>query len=539
MVLGTASSVGKSLIAAALCRLLAREGLRVAPFKAQNMSNNAAALPDGREIGRAQYLQALAARTEARVEMNPILLKPESDRKSQVVVMGKPSATLAAADYYGRKAALWKVVTEACATLEREYDCIVAEGAGSPAEINLAASDIVNMAVARHLDAPALLVADIDPGGVFAQVAGTLALLPEEDRRRIRGIIINKFRGDIALFEPGVRMLEELTGVPVLGVVPMLKDLDLPDEDGATIVSGAALVRRQAAERDRPGERDRSVGGGTVGGGGAGDEAGGTGLNRRLDIAVIRLPHIANFDDFDALSAEPEVSLRFVERPVDLGRPDVLILPGTKATLHDLAWLKVQGFDDGICWLSRTGTSVAGICGGFQMLGDRISDPSGVEGGGEAEGLGLLRTETIFAGEKKVGPVRGTVAGNVAGTLASAAGLPVEGYEIHSGVTECREEPFAYLELQADGIGGTSAEGAQPDGAVSPDGRVWGTYVHDVFSSDAFRRAWLSGFGVEACAAERKVSIDRAIDRLADAVRYSLDMNALGRIIGVQFRGDY
>jgi adenosylcobyric acid synthase len=513
MVLGTASSVGKSLIAAALCRLLAREGLRVAPFKAQNMSNNAAALPDGREIGRAQFLQALAARTEARVEMNPVLLKPESDRKSLVVVMGRPSATLAAADYYGRKAALWKVVTEACATLEREYDFIVAEGAGSPAEINLASSDIVNMAVARHLDAPALLVADIDPGGVFAQVAGTLALLPEEDRRRIKGVIINKFRGDIALFEPGVRMLEELTGVPVLGVIPMLKDLDLPDEDGATIVTGTA-----AAAQDRGGSFGPAV---------------------RLDITVIRLPHIANFDDFDALSAEPGVSLRFVERPGDLGRPDVLILPGTKATLHDLAWLKEQGFDDGIRWLSRTGTSVTGICGGFQVLGDRISDPAGVEGGGEAEGLGLLRTETIFAGEKKVGPVRGTVAGNVAGTLASAAGLPVEGYEIHSGVTECREEPFAYLELQADGIGGTSAEGAQPDGAVSPDGRVWGTYVHDVFSSDAFRRAWLSGFGVEACAAERKVSIDRAIDRLADAVRDSLDMDRLGKIIGVQFQGDF
>lgn len=532
MVLGTASSVGKSLIAAALCRLLAREGLRVAPFKAQNMSNNAAALPDGLEIGRAQYLQALAARTEARVEMNPILLKPESDRKSQVIVMGKPSATLAAADYYGRKAALWKVVTEACATLDREYECIVAEGAGSPAEINLAASDIVNMAVARHLDAPALLVADIDPGGVFAQVAGTLSLLPAEDRHRIKGVIINKFRGDIALFEPGVRMLEELTGVPVLGVIPMLKDLDLPDEDGATIVTGAA-------ERDSTGGNGVAGSGGTAGSGEAGDESGGTGLPRLLDIAVIRLPHIANFDDFDALAAEPGVSLRFVERPADLGRPDVLILPGTKATLHDLAWLKEKGFDDGIRWLARTGTSVAGICGGFQMLGEKISDPAGVEGGGGAEGLGLLRTETVFAGEKRVGPVRGHVAGDVGGALSTAAGLPVEGYEIHHGVTKLVEAPFAYLESSAGGFDGVSVEGAQPDGAVSPDGRVWGTYIHDVFSSDTFRRAWLSGFGVEACAVERKVSIDRAIDRLADAVRDSLDMDALGRIIGVQFRGDF
>ncbi|MFA5852408.1 MAG: cobyric acid synthase [Spirochaetales bacterium] len=503
MVQGTASSVGKSLIAAALCRVFARSGLKVAPFKSQNMSNNAAALPDGSEIGRAQYLQALAARAEPRVEMNPILLKPESDSRSQVILMGKPYATLGAAEYYDHKSFLWEAVVRACATLSAEADLIVVEGAGSPAEINLADSDIVNMAVARHLGSPVILVADIDPGGVFAQVVGTLALLREEDRALVRGIVINKFRGDIKLLEPGIGMLEKLTGLPVLGVVPMLKGLTLPDEDGATIRSGAPAA---------------AVGGAMGRGGAAG---------ARLDIAAIKLPHIANFDDFDALASEPSVALRFVEAPGDLGRPDVIILPGTKATLADLAWLKARGFDDGIRWLARMGTAVIGICGGFQMLGEAIDDPEGVEGKGAGEGLCLLRARTVFEAEKKVSPRRGRTSSSLGGRLAGMAGIEIEGYEIHSGVTKIVGSPFASFEAEG---------GMVSDGAWSPDGRIWGTYLHDIFSSDAFRKAWLASLGVEAQEVGRKAALDASIDALADAVEAALDMDRLRGIIGLNDR---
>ena len=519
MVQGTASSVGKSLIAAALCRIFARQGLVVAPFKSQNMSNNAAALPDGGEIGRAQYLQALAARAEPRVEMNPILLKPESDARSQVILMGKPYKTLGAVDYYRQKAMLWDAVVGACEILGSEADLLVIEGAGSPAEINLASSDIVNMAVARHLGSPVILVADIDPGGVFAQVVGTLALLPEADRALIRGIVINKFRGDIKLLEPGIVMLEKLTGLPVLGVVPMLVGLELPDEDGATIRTGRAV--------------------GSAGG------------DRRLDIAVIRLPHIANFDDFDALASEPSVALRFVAEPGDLGKPDVVILPGTKSTMADLAWLKERGFGDGIRWLARTGTAVVGICGGFQMLGRMIDDPRGIEGtGGSMEGLGLLAASTVFGRDKKVSPRRGRTADSLGGRLASLAGIDIEGYEIHNGETKLEGAAFAFLEFddgtapggagkEADGAvalggAGKEADGAATlDGAWSPDGAVWGTYLHDIFSSDGFRKAWLASFGFGAREEGRKAALDASIDALADAVEAALDMDKLREIIGL------
>lgn len=505
MVQGTASSVGKSLIAAALCRIFTRTGLRVAPFKSQNMSNNAAALPDGSEIGRAQYLQALAARTEPRVEMNPILLKPESDSRSQVILMGKPFRTLGAVDYYGQKALLWDAVVRACETLGAGADLLVIEGAGSPAEINLAASDIVNMAVARHLGSPVILVADIDPGGVFAQVVGTLVLLSEEDRTLVRGIVINKFRGDISLLEPGIRMLEDLTGIPVLGVVPMLKGLALPDEDGATIRCGKAL--------------DGDVG--SLSGGG------------RLDIAIIRFPHIANFDDFDSLASEASVELRFVEKPEDLGRPDVIILPGTKSTMADLAWLKERSFDDGIRWLARTGTAVVGICGGFQMLGTMIDDPDGIEGkGGNMEGLGLLAASTVFGPGKKVSPRWGKTATSLGGRLTSLAGIILEGYEIHNGETRVDGPAFALLE--SAGTGGAVAGGAlSPDGTWSTDGGIWGTYLHDIFSSDEFRKAWLGSLGAKAGGGSRKAALDASIDELADAVEASLDMAKLREIIGL------
>ena len=497
MVQGTASSVGKSLLAAALCRVFARTGLRVAPFKSQNMSNNAAAISGGSEIGRAQYFQALAARAEPRVEMNPILLKPESDARSQVILNGKPFGIFSAADYYTLKPLLWKEVARACTILGETADLLVIEGAGSPAEINLASSDIVNMTVARYLGAPVILVADIDPGGVFAQVVGTLALLSDEDRALVRGIIINKFRGDMSLLEPGIVMLEDLTGLPVLGVVPMLTGLNLPDEDGAAIKCGKAA--------------DGSAG--ILSGGG------------RLDIAVIKLPHIANFDDFDPLASEASVELRFVRKPEDLGRPDVIILPGTKSTISDLIWLKERGFDDGIRWLARTGTAVVGICGGFQMLGDTIDDPDGVEGrGGAMAGLGLLPADTVFCHDKKVSPRRGRIAPYLGGRLVPLSGIEIEGYEIHCGETRVKGSAFALLGSDGSEI---------PDGAWSPDGGVWGTYMHDIFSSDGFRVAWLASLGAGAMVASRKAALDASIDALADAVEAALDMKRLREIIGL------
>lgn len=510
MVQGTASSVGKSLMAAALCRIFARTGLSVAPFKSQNMSNNAAALPDGSEIGRAQWLQALAARAEPRVEMNPILLKPEGDSISQVILMGRPFGTLSAAAYYAEKPRLWEAVVEATELLRSSADLVVIEGAGSPAEINLADLDIVNMAVARQFGAPVILVADIDPGGVFAQVVGTLSLLDEEDRARVKGVVINKFRGDPSLFASGIAMLEDLTGIPVLGVVPMLKGLSLPDEDGATIRCGSAVPARPA------------VPGGTGGPGRGG---------RRLDIAVIRLPHIANFDDFDALAREESVELRFVDRPEDLGRPDALILPGTKATMADLSWIKAEGFGDGIRWLSRTGVPVVGICGGYQMLGTMIDDPDGVEGGeGNMEGLGLLSVRTFFAAGKKVAPRRGFTSPLLGGRLSLTAGLPIEGYEIHCGET-IADEGLAFSSLGPLGDEGREAVPV-PDGSWSPKG-IWGSYLHGIFDSDEFRKAWLASLGAEAVEGRRRAGLEESLDALADAVETALDMDRLRAIIGM------
>lgn len=514
MVQGTASSVGKSLIAAALCRIFARTGARVLPFKSQNMSNNAAALADGTEIGRAQYLQAIAARAEPRVEMNPILLKPESDSRSQVVLMGKPYGKLVGKEYGRRNQLFWDTAVRAYKTLDALADLIVIEGAGSPAEINLASSDIVNMAVARLAGAPVILVADIDPGGVFAQVVGTLALLEEEDRKLVRGIVINKFRGDLSLLEPGLAMLEKLTGISVLGVVPMLSGLALPDEDGASLRvapqggfgrgSGPAVGLKPAP--------------------GPGPEPG-----PRIDIAVIKLPHIANFDDFDALVAEPAVNLRFVEDPMLLGRPDALILPGTKSTLADLAWLKDSGFGDGIRWLSRIGTSVVGICGGFQMLGERIDDPDGVEGkSGAMTGLGLLPAHTVFGAGKKVTPRSGRTAPSLGGSLGSLAGTAIAGYEIHSGETKVEGPAFALLDADDKNAPPSS------DGSWSVDGRIWGSYLHGIFGSDEFRKAWLATFGVSARSERASAALDRSIDALADAVASSLDMKKLCGLIGLE-----
>ena len=373
MIQGTSSSAGKSLLVAALCRIFARRGVRVAPFKAQNMSNNAAVCADGAEIGRSQALQALAAGVEPTADMNPILLKPEADTVSQVIVNGRPWKRLAARDYFATKQTLWPVVTQSLNRLREVYELIVIEGAGSPAELNLRNVEIVNMSVARYCEAPVLLVGDIERGGVFAQLLGTLWLLPAEERRLVRGLLVNKFRGDASLFDDGRTMLEERGGVPVLGVIPWLAGLDLPEED-------AEVLSRQSAH---------SL------------------TNDALDIAVIRLPRISNFDDFAPLAAEPNVRVRYVDSLARLGNPSAIILPGTKSTLADLAWLQEAGLAERIFALAAQGTPIVGICGGYQMLSQTLSDPEQVESNvTDMLGLGLLPTTTVFAPHKETHQVR-------------------------------------------------------------------------------------------------------------------------------------
>ncbi len=385
MVQGTASHVGKSILVSALCRIFRQDGFRVAPFKAQNMSNNSYVTASGGEIGRAQAVQAEAAGVEAQVEMNPVLLKPEADRHSQVVVMGRPLLSASARDYYGLKTQLWEAVRGSLDTLREQYDIVVIEGAGSPAEINLKANEIVNMRVALYANAPVLLCGDIDRGGVFAAIVGTLELLDPEERAAIKGFVINKFRGEISLLDDGLVWLEQRTGIPVLGVVHHFRDIHIPEEDSVAL--------------DLPVHAQ-------------GDPV--------LDIVVVQLPHIANFDDFDPLARENGVSLRFVSAPEEIGNPDLIILPGTKTTIPDLAWMEAQGLVKAIRQCQGAGAALIGICGGYQMLGTKIYDPEMVESQKtEIAGLGLLPTTTVFSARKATNRVSGTVARDV-GLLAGA-----------------------------------------------------------------------------------------------------------------------
>ncbi|MCD6553728.1 MAG: cobyric acid synthase [Anaerolineae bacterium] len=496
MLLGTASSVGKSLLVTALCRIFAREGLRVAPFKAQNMALNSYVTREGHEMGRAQVAQAQAAMVEPHVDMNPILLKPEADSRSQVVLMGRPWRTIPARSYYRCRKELWAAVTAALDRLRAAYDLVIIEGAGSPVELNLKGGDIVNMAVARHAQAPVLLVGDIDRGGIFAQLLGTLWLLEPEERGLVRGLIVNKFRGDLALFEEGVRILEERGGVPVLGVIPYLPGLRIAQEDSVFLEDHRAL-----------------------------------GEGQEVDIAVIRLPHISNYDDFDALAMEEGVRVRFVESVEELGQPDAVILPGSKTTLDDLRWLRSRGLDGAIVALAGAGKAVAGICGGYQMLGRLVRDALGIEGrDGAQPGLGLLPVDTDFEPEKATFQVWARVIGGE-GFLARLEGIEVEGYEIHMGRSRLLEGTQPLLRITRRG--GEAVDVL--DGAVSVGGRVWGTYLHGIFDNPAFRRAWLRSLGWrgegpgETLAAMR----EREYDRLADHVQAHLDMARLREIIGL------
>jgi adenosylcobyric acid synthase len=500
MVQGTASHVGKSVLVAALCRIFRQDGFRVAPFKAQNMSNNSYVTRDGGEIGRAQAVQAEAAGVEARVEMNPVLLKPEADHISQVVLMGRPLLSARVKDYFALKAQLWESVRTSLDTLRNEYDIVVIEGAGSPAEINLKATEIVNMRVARYADAPVLLCGDIDRGGVFAALVGTLELLEPEERALIKGMIINKFRGDISLLADGVTWLEHRTGIPVAGVVPHFRDIHIPEEDSVAL----DLPTRSAA-------------------------------NAVVDIAVIQLPHISNFDDFDPLAREPGVALRYVDSAAALGRPDLVILPGSKTTIPDLAWLEQRGLTQAILARHREGAAFIGICGGYQMLGAKLYDPDGVESTRLVmDGLGLLPMTTVFARTKETHRVKGQVVAR-SGLLAGAKGAPVQGYEIHMGRTTGEGvDPLLRIDDRSDV---PVAAGGDYDGATDASGRVLGTYIHGLFHNGALRRSVLDSLaqakGLSLPAAGGDLTSDHEFDRLADWVRGSLNMDLVYRIAGL------
>ena len=495
MVLGTGSHVGKSLIAAGLGRIFADEGMRVAPFKAQNMSLNSAATPDGREIGRAQALQAEACRVAPCAEMNPVLIKPSSDTGAQVVLLGRVWGQVTASDYHQRRVEdLFPAVLESYATLAAAHELIVLEGAGSPAEINLRAHDIVNMRMAHAADAACVLVGDIDRGGVFASLLGTMELLDAEDRARIRGFIVNKFRGDISLLMPGIAMIERRIGIPCAGVVPYLHDLGLEEEDGVAMED-----RRTAA---------RVWGNAPVSPDGP------------LRIGVIALPHMANFTDFDSLAMEPSVALAFLDDASQPAAADVLILPGSKQTLDDLAWLRSRGFAAVVC--AHTGPLI-GICGGYQMLGLSIEDPAGVENGGlsrTTEGLGLLHVRTVMRQQKTVR--------RATGKAHCWGGPEFRGYEIHMGETQYGDgaDPFAQIVREGD-------PHAVPDGAVAASGRVWGTYVHGLFDDDVFRHAFLDGVRRECglAPAREKLPVTASrqarIDRWADHLRRSLNLDLI------------
>jgi len=510
MIQGTSSSSGKSLLVTALCRIFARQGLRVAPFKAQNMSNNAAVCPDGSEIGRAQAVQAIAAGIEPQADMNPILLKPEADARCQVVLNGRAWRTVAAREYYRYRPQLWAAVTQALDRLRAHYDWVIIEGAGSPAELNLKAGDLVNMAVARYAQSPVLLVGDIDRGGIFAQLLGTLWLLPPEERALVRAMIVNKFRGDISLFADGVRILEERSGIPVLGIVPYLDRVRIPDEDSVALEERKyPLNFRRLWTALPPGE---------------------------VDIVVIRLPRISNFDDFDALMDEPGVHMRYVSDLEALGSPHAIILPGSKSTSSDLGWLRAQGLADAIQKFAARGGAVVGICGGYQMLGKVLRDPLHVESPEEEiAGLGLLPLETIFARDKITHRVTARILEGPA-WLAPLAGTVVHGYEIHMG----RTEPVALK---------SSEHGDRPwlcitqrsnasveilDGAVSADGRIWGCYIHGLFENAHLRRAWLASLGWKDQTEETQSARQDAFDALADAIESALDMQRLYAILGMQ-----
>ena len=482
MVQGTMSDAGKSVVCAALCRIFKQDGYSVAPFKSQNMALNSYITRDGFEMGRAQVMQAEAAGIEPDVRMNPVLLKPSSDTGSQVIVLGEIRDEMSAMEYHHYKQKLLPEVRKAFDELAADHDIIVIEGAGSPAEINLAENDIVNMGLARYLNAPVLLVGDIDRGGVFAQLFGTAELMEKEDRDRIEGMIINKFRGDVEILKPGLDMLEDKTGIPVLGVIPMLH-VDLDDEDSLS----SRLSRKGGVEP--------------------------------IDIAVIRLPRLSNFTDFNALEMEGLSDVRYVREVKELGKPDLIILPGTKNTMDDLLWMRQNGLEAEVLKYAAAGGLVLGVCGGYQMLGEQLFNPEKLEGDTEyLRGMGLLPVDTTFTPQKSRTRVQGTV------QAEPFEGIRLDSYEIHMGVSQVRGEPFCAL------------DGGAFDGCHA--GNVYGTYLHGLFDTGTLAEALIRHLAERKGLDPGKIEViphetyvQQQYDKLAEGVRAALDMEKIYEIM--------
>jgi adenosylcobyric acid synthase len=487
MVVGTTSHAGKSLIATALCRILSRRGWRVSPFKGQNMALNSYVTPNGGEIGHAQAVQAWAAGVMPCVEMNPILLKPQGDMTSQVILMGKAVGQVSASDYYEQYFTQgWQAIEASLRYLTNEFDLIVCEGAGSPAEINLKHRDLTNMRVALHLNAPTLLVVDIDRGGAFAHVVGTLELLDPEERALIKGVVINKFRGQRSLLQPGITWLEERTGIPVVGVIPWMEEL-FPAEDSLDLLD-RNFKKKPASE---------------------------------LTIAVIRLPRISNFTDFDPLEAEPSVTVKYITPTQSLGHPDAVILPGTKTTIPDLMLLQKTGMAAEIQSYAAAGGTVLGICGGFQMLGKTLADPEGIEGQeGRYSGLDLLPLKTVITGNK-------IARQRLVSSNYPQVGLPVTGYEIHQGRSRLLDSE--------EGVKQSSYKPLFDDpglGIVDVSQSIWGSYLHGLFDNGPWRRAWLNHLrqqrglsSLPTGVANYREQREAVLNTLADTVEAHLDLS--------------
>lgn len=491
MIQGTMSNVGKSLITAGLCRIFKQDGYKTAPFKSQNMALNSFITREGLEMGRAQVIQAEAAGIEPSVSMNPILLKPTSEMGSQVIVNGEVLKNMSAAEYFSFKKQLIPHVKKAYDTLNEEYDIIVIEGAGSPAEINLKSEDIVNMGMAKMANAPVLLVGDVDRGGVFAQLVGTVILLEEEEQQMVKGMIVNKFRGDVKILEPGVVMLEERTSIPVLGVTPYM-DLDIEDEDSLSVRLNT------------------------------------TGTPKIIDIAVIKLPRISNFTDFNVLEHFEHVSLRYVDRISSLHKPDLIILPGTKNTMSDLMWLEKSGLLEGVKKAHSEGCVIFGICGGYQMLGTSIHDPFEAEEGGKRDGIGLLPIHTVFAKTKTRTRVTGKFL-NVTGALNGLSGLEIDGYEIHMGESTTATDMLPITEL-------SEGEEKKLDGGQY--GNVYGTYVHGIFDEDGVAVSLIQALAdkkglnlPEVKQMDYREYKEEQYDKLADYLRKHLDMEKIYQVL--------
>ncbi|MFZ3063923.1 MAG: cobyric acid synthase [Nitrospirota bacterium] len=485
---GTGSSVGKSLLVAGFCRILKEDGFKVAPFKSQNMALNSFVTKSGGEIGRAQATQAEAAGIEPTVDMNPVLLKPTSDKGSQVIIHGRVYDNMSALEYHAFKKEAVRFVLESYKRLSEEYDVIVIEGAGSPAEINLRDNDIANMGLAELVDTPVFLIGDIDRGGVFASLVGTMELLSNSEQDRVKGFIINKFRGDKNLLKTGLEFLEGRTNRPVLGVVSYIKDILLPDEDGVVL----------EGKGHGPWVKDKQI-----------------------NIAVVKLPRISNFTDLDAFKNEPDVSVRYISEPAELDDADAVIIPGSKNTIDDLQWLWDRGIAEAVIDNAKRGGVVVGICGGYQMMGLKISDPYKVETDrGEVNGLGLLPVETVLEKEKITVQVE---------ALSLINSAKVHGYEIHMGRTKYVQDINPAFKIVKRG----SENIKQDDGAVSKDGSIWGTYIHGLFDSDEFRQAFLNNLRVKKGFAASNLSNsfnelkEDAFNRLAAIVRGSLDIERI------------